>query len=55
MLDQSDAPAGFLAVEATMLCGGCKLFRKNKCLTMPEAKCTRSEREDGKLVIFKKA
>ena len=53
MVNKNEAPPGYYAEKATMLCGGCKLHRKDKCLDMEDAKCTRSERKDGELVIFK--
>ena len=54
MVDKNDAPEGFYAVKATMLCGGCKLSKKDKCLSIPDANCCRSQRVDGELVIFKR-
>ena len=53
-MNSNDAPKGFYAVKAVHLCGGCKLMKKDKCLDMDDAKCCRSEREDGELVIFKR-
>lgn len=53
MVDETDAPEGYIAVKATMLCGGCKLHKKDRCLTMENVRCCRSERKDGEVVIFK--
>jgi hypothetical protein len=52
-VDIFDAPDGFYAMQATMLCGGCKLHRKDKCLDMEGVNCCRAERSDDQLVIFK--
>lgn len=53
MLDKNDAPDGYVAKKATMLCGGCK-FIKKRCLEMPELNCTPGLRKDKQLVIFVK-
>ena len=55
MIDRHNAPKGFYAAKAVHLCGGCKLIKKDKCIDMADAKCCRSDREDGELVIFKRA
>jgi hypothetical protein len=53
-LDEDDAPEGYTAVKAEYLCGGCKLYRKDRCLDMPDVRCCRSERKDRQLVVFKR-
>lgn len=51
-LNQNDAPLGYKAVKATMLCGACK-FKKKDCENLPELNCVPSMRKDKQLVIFK--
>ena len=52
-LNPHDAPEGYIAVKATMLCGGCK-FKKKDCGSLPELNCCPSDRNDNQIVIFKK-
>lgn len=53
-LNELDAPTGYKAVKATVLCGKCK-FMKKDCVNMPWLNCCPGDREDGQLVIFVKA
>lgn len=45
-----DDPAGFTAVPANCLCGGCAFWKKG-CRN-EEARCCPSQRKDGRTVIF---
>ena len=36
MINPDEAPEGFRAVKATMLCGGCKFHKKNRCMTQQD-------------------
>ncbi len=51
-VDAGDAPPGYRAQEAVMLCGGCA-FWKHGCRN-EAARCCRGQRADGMLVVFKK-
>lgn len=52
VIDASDAPPGYVAVAATLLCGGCK-FWKHHCRN-DDARCCPSQRVDQSLVIFQR-
>ena len=53
-IDVKDAPEGFIPVKAEFLCGGCKLYRNDKCLSMENVRCCPTERNDKQIVIFKR-
>lgn len=44
---------GYDTIDAVMLCGGCAFWKKSNCRN-ESAACTREQREDGRLVVFKK-
>ena len=52
-IDKKDAPDGYIPIKATFLCGGCKLYKKDKCLKMENVRCCPTERKDKQIVIFK--
>ena len=52
MIDPTDAPEGYVAELATMLCGRCKFF-KHGCRN-DEARCCAGQRADQTHVIFRK-
>jgi len=57
MVNENEAPKGFIAVKATMLCDGCHFFDETgsgNCENdFSVASCEGKEREDKTDVIFK--
>lgn len=51
MINQNEAPKGFVAVAEIEACKGCSFFDNGECLN-PKARCLPSERHDGEYVIF---